>query len=975
MKKLLVLIFCFGLFWNTSTAQTPSAFKYQAVVRTNLGQIIVNQQVGFRISILKTSTTGTSVYSEKQVAQTNTFGLVTFEIGRGTVVSGTFASINWGSDAYFVKIELDANNSGTFSEIGISQLLAVPYSLYAEKAGNGFSGSYAALTDKPALFSGNYADLVAKPSLASVATSGSYADLTGKPALFTGVYTDLTSKPNLFSGSYTDLTSKPTLFSGSYLNLTNVPVFAKVATSGSYADLINLPTLFSGSYTNLTNKPTFATVSTSGSYTDLINKPTLFSGSYADLTNKPTLFSGSYLNLTNVPVFAKVATSGSYTDLINLPTLFSGSYTNLTNKPTFATVSTTGSYNDLINKPTLFSGSYADLTNKPALFSGNYTNLTNLPAFATVATSGSYNDLTNKPNILATAATPQSGDILYNNGTSWLLLAKGTNGQVLKLVSGLPQWKSVNDFLTANPVAVFTASHILAPMAQAISVDASGCLDDADLITALQVRWRWEDGGTFTAWTTTKTATNTYATEGAKNITLEVKDTQGNVGTTSKGITINNSQFMPAVFTNAASNITTTAATSGGNIVAGGMSNVTVRGICWGTAQNPTIADTKTTDGTGLGFYTSSMTGLVPGTTYYVRAYATNSTGTIYGNQVTVQAVLTVNFPTLTTTAASNITESAVTSGGNVTATGGADVTERGICWSTNQAPTIADTKLTSGTGTGLYSIQLSNLSPNLAYYARAYGVNSAGVGYGPQITFTTLKTLPQVTTKTVTSISAMGGVSGGTIVSTGGGTISDKGICWGENTNPTVTDNIVSSGTGSSAFSSAIVTAVPGTTYFIRAYAINELGTVYGDQKTFTALNDVTFYDFETGMKPAGWSGNWSTFNTGFNSNYCLRSPYGITSDIALKVTMANPGQIRFFYKFGDFAEDATSTQGTIQLIIDDLIQNTFTNYYVYNWQEGLNDLSAGNHTFIWRFNPKVSYYGGGRSGCGYLDYVIITK
>jgi hypothetical protein len=86
MKKLFALIFCLTLFWNTNIAQTPLAFKYQAVVRTNLGQIIVNQQVGFRISILKTSITGTSVYSEKQTATTNTFGLVTFEIGRGTVV-------------------------------------------------------------------------------------------------------------------------------------------------------------------------------------------------------------------------------------------------------------------------------------------------------------------------------------------------------------------------------------------------------------------------------------------------------------------------------------------------------------------------------------------------------------------------------------------------------------------------------------------------------------------------------------------------------------------------------------------------------------------------------------------------------------------------------------------------------------------------------------------------------------------------
>ena len=667
--------------------------------------------------------------------------------------------------------------------------------------------------------------------------------------------------------------------------------------------------------------------------------------------------------------------SGSYTALTDKPALFSGNYADLVAKPTLATVATSGSYADLTGKPALFTGVYADLTSKPTLFSCVYADLTSKPVFATIATSGSYADLTNKPNMIATAAAPKSGDILYHDGTSWLLLAKGTDNQVLKLETGKPKWKPINDFVTVNPVAVFTTSHLLAPASQTISVDATASIDDADLITALQVRWRWEDGGTFTAWTTTKTATNAYLTEGSKNITLEVKDTQGNVGTTSKGVTINNNQFMPLVFTNAASNVTANAATCGGNVVASGGINVTARGICWSTAQNPTVADTKTTDGTGLGYYTSSMTGLVAGTTYYVRAYATNSIATNYGNQVTVQAVLTVVTPTVTTTAATNITSSAATTGGNVTATGGADITARGVCWSINQNPTIADSKTTDGTGTGNYPSQIANLASG-TYYARAYATNSSGTGYGNQITITTAKVIPVITTKDITEISAMGCVSGGTISTAGNGTISERGICFSESPNPTIADLKSISPTATNSFSVAITNAKPGTTYYVRAFATNEIGTAYGDgQKTFTALNNVTYYGFETGMKPAGWSGNWSPINIGFNSNYCLRSADGQTNDIALAVTLANPGQIRFFYRFSDCASGHTSLNvATIQLFIDDILTNTFTNDYQYNWQESSTDLSAGIHTIKWRLNPENSTYYG-RTGYGYLDYVVITK
>ncbi|MDP2888494.1 MAG: hypothetical protein Q8P34_05935, partial [Bacteroidota bacterium] len=395
MKKLLAILICLSWIINTLSAQTPNAFKYQAVVRNNSGQIIVNQNVGFRISILQSSATGTVVYSEKHTVQTNAFGLVNLEIGKGTTLSGTFSTIDWGSDSYFVKIELDANNSGLFSEMGTSQLLSVPYSLYANKAGNG----------------------------------------------------------------------------------------------------------------------------------------------------------------------------------------------------------------------------------------------------------------------LTISGTPMPGDILYNNGISWGLLSKGVNGQTLRLDNGLPNWG--------------------------------------------------EPG---------------YA--------------------------------LPLVTTSAVTDVLQTGAKSGGNIVATGFSNISARGVCWGINQNPTTADSKTTEGTGIGTFTSTIANLESNSTYYLRAYATNSAGTAYGNQITFKTILNVVFPTTITAAVTNITANAVTSGGSVTATGGGEVTARGVCWSDHQNPTISDSKTSDGAGTGEFKSQISGLTPG-TYYARAYATNSAGTGYGNMVSFTTENTLPVLPTKAITNISA----------------------------------------------------------------------------------------------------------------------------------------------------------------------------------------------------------------------------
>jgi hypothetical protein len=197
---------------------------------------------------------------------------------------------------------------------------------------------------------------------------------------------------------------------------------------------------------------------------------------------------------------------------------------------------------------------------------------------------------------------------------------------------------------------------------------------------------------------------------------------------------------IPVLTTNAISNINLVSASSGGNITTDGGANITARGVIWSTSQNPTISlTTKTTDGVGMGIFTSNLISLIPNTTYYVRAYATNSAGTAYGNEISF-ITTSIQLPVLTTTAISNITLSTASSGGNITSDGGGAITARGVVWSTALNPTVAlSTKTTNGSGTGAFTSNITGLTANTQYYIRAYATNSAGTVYGNEVSFTTL--------------------------------------------------------------------------------------------------------------------------------------------------------------------------------------------------------------------------------------------
>jgi len=138
MKNISRIIFTIALFVvfqiSNVIAQTPQAISYQAVARNLQGQILAEQAVNMRISILQGTATGTAVYVETHALTTNKFGLITLQIGKGTVVSGSFVAINWGASKYFTKMEMDETGGVNYKEIGTSEMLAVPYSLHAKTA-------------------------------------------------------------------------------------------------------------------------------------------------------------------------------------------------------------------------------------------------------------------------------------------------------------------------------------------------------------------------------------------------------------------------------------------------------------------------------------------------------------------------------------------------------------------------------------------------------------------------------------------------------------------------------------------------------------------------------------------------------------------------------------------------------------------------------------------------------------------------
>jgi hypothetical protein len=302
------------------------------------------------------------------------------------------------------------------------------------------------------------------------------------------------------------------------------------------------------------------------------------------------------------------------------------------------------------------------------------------------------------------------------------------------------------------------------------------------------------------------------------------------------------SSNLPVVSTAISPALSTKADTAfaGGTVNNPGILPVTARGICWNTATGPTTSNFVTNEGSGAGTFSSTLYALKPSTLYYIRAYAINALGTVYGNEITI-TTNTAGSPIISaTTSATNITYSSATSGGTISNDRGAAVTARGIVWNTTGSPLVtnaSDSKAVDpGTGIGSFQSDLTGLTASTKYFVRAYATNSTGTSYGPQVEITTATPVaPILTTATVVQSGSTVTV-GGTVTSTGGAPVTSRGVYYStSSTTPTSANSSLVIGSGTGTFNATLAGLTQNTTYNIRAFAINSSGTGYGNLQTFT--------------------------------------------------------------------------------------------------------------------------------------------
>ena len=365
------------------------------------------------------------------------------------------------------------------------------------------------------------------------------------------------------------------------------------------------------------------------------------------------------------------------------------------------------------------------------------------------------------------------------------------------------------------------------------------------------------------------TTDNTGAGEFVSNIKNLEPDTKYFVrayATTSSGImygeeidftTESLSVASVTVNTSEVSEITASTAKCGGVVTASGDVMVTARGVYWSTFQNFSQNVSQTSDGQGLGSFTSNLSELSASTMYYVKAYATTADGNIvFGDTKTFTTggeTPVLGLPTVTIGDVTGITSTSANCSGEVTSDGGSTVTERGFCWNISPNPMVYHSHVSSGSGTGSFSAELTGLTEGATYYVRAYATNSDGTGYSEEsVVFTTLS-LPVVTTLEATNVSLTSATVGGTVTNDGGTNVVVRGICWNTTGNPTTNDNPMFSGSGLGNYTIMMNELMPNTTYYVRAFATNAVGTAYGNSIMFNT-NASTWLQYDNNVSASGW-------------------------------------------------------------------------------------------------------------------------
>lgn len=322
------------------------------------------------------------------------------------------------------------------------------------------------------------------------------------------------------------------------------------------------------------------------------------------------------------------------------------------------------------------------------------------------------------------------------------------------------------------------------------------------------------------------------------------------------------SKAKPTVALHSVDGVTFNTALFKGAVVSVGSSKVTSRGFCWSVDEEPVL---ETGEKCNLGDcdvaedYSYTASSLEPSTEYYVRAYAVNTEGVSYSNQIKFKTRGTPQLAEVETGAVSDVQASQAMASGNILSLGNVDeVSGYGHVWGLKPNPTLADSKTSLGKthSSGSFNSTLTGLSPNKTYHVRAYATNSVGTAYGADVEFKTSFGDVVVATSDVTGITYNSAVAGGEVTSLGGHSVAECGVCWATAPSPTINSDVVKSPSPSDSFKVTLTGLSASTVYHVRAYVKTETGTIsYGKDVEFTT----SAKDVQIGIGDFGEDKNWT--------------------------------------------------------------------------------------------------------------------
>ena len=291
----------------------------------------------------------------------------------------------------------------------------------------------------------------------------------------------------------------------------------------------------------------------------------------------------------------------------------------------------------------------------------------------------------------------------------------------------------------------------------------------------------------------------------------------------------------PSISTIEISDILASKAVSGGKFLNQFGPDPTAKGVCFSTDENPTIENTCVNSGVGFGDFVSQITELQPNTEYFLRAFVTNPIRTVYGQQL--QFKTQNGIPEIKTVEVDSVSATSVVIRGEITKDGGSSISERGVCYSTEQEPDSEDQCIESGDGIGEFAVKLSDLTTDVTYYVRAYAVNEVSRSYGNELTFSTLGIAPQVSTVSVSDVGYSVARVSGSVSSAGSSSVTSRGVCYATTTNPSLSDACVTSGSGTGNFEVSLTGLQGDRRYYVRAFATSSVATSYGEQRSFDTV------------------------------------------------------------------------------------------------------------------------------------------